>query len=181
MADTDPDLAFAALESEAHASLARPWATPPPLAARPLLTVEFFPAFGAHRAWCVFDAEHGGLVLREAAWDRVSDLAAFAEPFPGRERPRPSRPTLAVRDVLVPRTDLEDLLDASESLPLPSGPPLPPYSSGEISSVRFDARPGAPRFRWELEIPSGWEKLAEWTAEARARLEEAMTGRGATR
>ncbi len=174
MADIDPEAAFAALENAAHEALLRPWTPAPPVAARPLLTIASFPAFGAHRSWCLFDRDAGALALREIAWDRVSDLAAFAEPFPGRELPRPTRPTLAIRDLVLPRTKLEDLLASTEALTLPLSAPLPAYSAGEVLIVRFDARPGAPQFRWEHDIPDGWERLAEWALEAREALVAAV-------
>lgn len=177
MSDTDPELAFAALEKDAHDALLRPWESAPPVAARPLLTIASFPAFGAHRSWCLFDGDAGALALREIAWDRVSDLAAFAEPFPGRELPRPTRPTLAIRDLRLPRTKLEDLLASMEALALPDSAPLPAFSAGEVLIVRFDARPGARSYRWEHDIPDGWERLAEWTLEAREALIAAILGK----
>ena len=55
MAEPDPETAFAALEIEAQFALDRPWEPAPAVAARPLLTLGSFPAFGAHRSWAVFD------------------------------------------------------------------------------------------------------------------------------
>lgn len=169
----DPEELFAALELQASLVLSKPWSAEPLVAARPLLSLSTEPAFGAYRSWTVFDGPAGTLLVREIAWDRVSDLATFAEQFPGRERPRATKPSLAVRDASAPRASLEDLLDAAERFPLPGPAGFSP-ATGQIDAVRFDARPGAPEFRWGHELPAGWERIAEWAAEARGLLEEAL-------
>ncbi|MEK7469588.1 MAG: hypothetical protein AAB074_19620 [Planctomycetota bacterium] len=175
MTEPDPEVAFAAIEIDAQFALDRPWLSAPPVAARPLVTIGIFPAFGAHRAWSVFDTPGPSVLVREIAWDRVSDLAAFAEPFPGRVLPRPTKPTLVLRDIHTPRATLAEFLASVESLPLPAEtPPWSPTAS-EVSFVRLDARPGAPRFVWTWDLPPGWETLLTWFAEAIRTLEHVMT------
>jgi hypothetical protein len=173
--EPDPEVAFAALEIDAQFALDRPWLSAPPVAARPIVTLGVFPAFGAHRAWAVFDTPGPSVLVREIAWDRVSDLAAFAEQFPGRVLPRPTKPTLALRDVHTPRSTIADFLSSTEALPLPAETPPWSPAAGEVSFVRLDSRPGAPRFTWTWDLPPGWETLLTWFAEGVRTLEHVMT------
>ncbi|MCE9582014.1 MAG: hypothetical protein K8T20_05805 [Planctomycetes bacterium] len=174
MAAPDPEREFAALEAVAHAALDHPEALAPVLRVKPLLTLWSAPAFGPHRSWVLLDTPGADFQVREALWERVPDLAAFAEQFPGHQIPRPSAPTLVVQDARIARTALASLLAEAEALPLPTAPAHFTTAAVECSAVRFDSRPGAPRFDWGWEIPAGGEALAAWFLGMREVIEKAL-------
>ena len=129
-------------------------------------------------------AETGAPIVREAIWQRSTDLDRLFEEIRDARDVVAFRPTITVRDAPVPYERFSSLLEEA------SGFHLPVVWSGDratlttdVGSVGFevlgDSQPPAVlRLEWSVDNPASWEPVIAWHGEIRRFLEGCFTTKG---
>jgi hypothetical protein len=137
-----------------------------------LLRLWHYPAFGPQRTWTILqpgrkaDADIPTLT-RELTWDREADHQRVFE----RPGDRPTEPTIALRQSVLPGPELEALLMAGSNLAVPVlGIQHAAGMEGEFFGMEtYEVSPNV-RVQWWCTGPTEWHHFISWVAELRRLL-----------
>jgi hypothetical protein len=142
-----------------------------------LLRLWHFPAFGLQRTWTILapgrkappDAPP---MVREVAWDREADSRRASQLSE-------ARPTLGLRDALLPAAGLGQLLDDGARLAVP----VVGFSErvgvdGEYFGVETYETSPFVRLQWWGAGPAEWRHFTDWVAQLRAFVQRHLAASG---
>jgi hypothetical protein len=119
-------------------------------------------------------------VVREAVWNRSADLTRTHQAVRQSDSPVVFKPTISVRDAVVPAERLAALLQEASAFRVPV------VWSGDVEAVTSDVGgrgleffsrdqpPAALRLEWSYDTPPEWEPVLEWCGRLRQFLEDCL-------
>lgn len=134
----------------------------------------------------VFDPFHDTSrrpIVREAVWNRTSDLRRLHAMVEDIKREVAVEPTIAVRDAEVPADQLTAILLAGKDLFIPVvWMDEMKAVTCDVGAVGFeffsrDQPPAVLRVTWSYDTPNQWEPIKEWIARLRVFLEHCIKNR----